>query len=70
MIAIAFTYYPLGGEHTQWFTLPAVPRIGDWVHLPTGADDDPGSIGLRVRHVSWSNDDPDHPGWHAEIGLE
>jgi hypothetical protein len=34
MIAVAFTYYPPGGEHTQWFQLPAVPRVGDSVRPP------------------------------------
>lgn len=69
MIEVAFTYYPRGGEHTQWFMLPAVPRIGETVHLPIETHGEPDRKAFRVSHVSWSNDHPDHLDWHAEVSL-
>lgn len=65
MIEVAFTYYPPGEERTQWLTLPAVPRVGETVYLPNEPDHNP----FRVTSVSWADDHPGHPGWHAEISL-
>lgn len=69
LIDVAFTYYPPGGEHTQWFKMPVVPRVGETVHLPIETHGEPDSRAFQVTHVSWALDDPNHPGWHAEIGL-
>jgi hypothetical protein len=69
MIEVAFTYYTRGGEHTQWFKLPAVPRIGETVHLAIETHGEPDSKAFRVGHVSWTDDHPEHPGWHAEVTL-
>lgn len=69
MTEVAFTYYPKGGEVTHWYWLPSVPRIGERVHLPIITDGEPDSLAFTVGHVAWTDDHPEHPGWHAEIGL-
>jgi hypothetical protein len=72
MIEVAFTRYVHCGNHisaTEWTEMPAVPCVGDTVHLPIMTDNEPDFIALKVRHVSWANDHKDHPGWHAEVYL-
>ena len=78
LMDVAFTWYPdklsfptLPYEYTVWEKMPAVPKVGDCVHLPIreaefGEND---SIALYVQQVSWATDHPEHPGWHAEIHL-
>lgn len=68
---VAFTYYedPGAREQTQWFTMPAVPRVGETVRLPLVGGDPDDSKHFTVKHVAWTNDHPDHPGWHAEISV-
>lgn len=68
-IEMVFVYVTRGGEHRQWFTLPAVPRTGEtvqmWVDTPGG----PVSRTFHVSGVTWRGDDPNRESWYAEVSL-
>lgn len=69
MIIVFFCCYTTDGEQVTREEMPAVPRVGDTVHLsPTGDPDD--SRAWQVFHVSWvTTDDGLGSIWHAEVAL-
>ena len=61
---VYFSRYSRGKEWVPLrINMPAVPRIGDTVHLPEGAKE---SRPWRVHHVAWAEENGQ---WQAEIGV-
>jgi hypothetical protein len=65
VIRVAITRYPIGGrELTNWFNMPAVPRVGETFFLPELFNEP----AREVTHVAWAEDE-DTGVWHAEVSV-
>lgn len=71
MIPVTLTYYPaVGGERSVTTMLPAVPRVGETIHLGDLVDQEWADDRIfDVRHVRWVFDGATHL-WTVEAGIE